>query len=164
MKKLVRPMVPEDWEQVAAIYTEGINTGNATFETVVPPWDEWNANHLPFARLAADDGGVVGWAALSPVSRRSVYSGVAEVSVYVSSESRGRGIGKQLLLKLIAESEANGIWTLQASIFPENAASIRLHLKCGFREVGTRQAIARRDGVWRNTVLLERRSKIVGVD
>lgn len=157
-------MVPEDWERVAAIYADGINTGDATFETLVPAWEDWNANHLPFARLAADAGGVVGWAALSPVSRRSVYSGVAEVSVYVSSESRGRGIGKQLLLKLIAESEANRIWTLQASIFPENAASIRLHLNCGFREVGTREAIARRDGVWRNTVLLERRSKIVGID
>jgi len=152
-----------DREQVLRIYLEGIATGQATFETDVPSWEEWDGGHLPFARLVAiSDGWVKGWAALSPVSRRTVYRGVAEVSVYVDRDWRRQGVGRVLLEKLIEASEKNGIWTLQASIFPQNEASIALHKSCGFREVGVRERIARLHGVWRNTVLLERRSKAVG--
>lgn len=161
---IIRRMVPDDWDSVRTIYADGLSTGNATFETVVPEWDVWDANHLSFARLVAVDehDNVLGWAALSPVSRRDVYRGVAEVSVYVGAGSRGHGVGKTLLNELITASEANGIWTLQASIFPENDSSVQLHRNGGFREVGTREAIAQRDGVWRNTVWLERRSRVVG--
>lgn len=152
-----------DWEKVRAIYLEGIATGHATFETEAPSWDEWNKSHLDCCRLVARQGQrIKGWAALSPVSRRHVYRGVAEVSVYVAEKFRGEGLGRALLRALITESEAAGLWTLQASIFPENAASIRLHKSCGFREVGRRERIAERNGVWRDTVLLERRSQIVG--
>ena len=150
-------------EHVLRIYVEGIATGQATFETEAPSWEEWDGGHLPFARLVAvSDGGVKGWAALSPVSRRAVYCGVTEVSVYVDRDWRGQGVGRVLLEKLIGASEKNGIWTLQASIFPQNEASIALHKSCGFRGVGARERIARLHGVWRNTVLLERRSKAVG--
>ncbi len=153
-----------DWEQVCAIYLEGIATGNSTFETEAPSWETWDAGHLSFARLVARDGErVLGWAALSPVSKRSVYRGVAELTVYVAERASGQGIGRALLEALIDESERNGIWTLQASIMVENAASIRLHLRCGFREVGRRERIGKRDGVWRDTLLFERRSTKVGV-
>jgi L-amino acid N-acyltransferase YncA len=152
-----------DGEQILRIYLEGIATGQATFETDAPSWEEWGAGHLPFARLVAiSDGVVTGWAALSPVSTRAVYAGAAEVSVYVGRDWRGQGVGHVLLEKLIEAAEKNGIWTLQAGIFPENEASIALHKNCGFREVGFRERIARLHGVWRNTVLLERRSKAVG--
>src|SRR4051812_13402397 len=140
MKKImIEPMQPQQWPQVAAIYQEGIATGHATFEMAVPSWEHWDRNHLRIARFIAGEGGnIVAWAALSPVSQRQVYAGVAEVSVYVAAASRGSGVGRQLLEALIDESERNGIWTLQAGIFPENTASIALHLACGFREVGRR--------------------------
>ena len=158
-------MEPPDWEEVATIYLEGIATGLATFETSAPSFRQWDEAHLPFARLVARRGGVVvGWAALSRVSQRSVYAGVAEVSVYVASSSRGAGIGRQLLEALIHESELNGIWTLQAGIFPENTASLALHRACGFREVGHRERIGQLNRAWRDTILLERRSSKVGVD
>lgn len=159
----IRNLVGEDWEVVSSIYVDGIATGQATFETRAPTWGEWNSGHLPAPRLVATDGDdIVGWAALSPVSRRNVYAGVAEVSVYVSSDWRGRGVGKRLLETLVVESEQNGMWTLQASIFAENLASISLHKSCGFREVGRRDRIGQMNGVWRDTILLERRSKLVG--
>ena len=158
-------MTAADWEPVLAIYLAGIATGQATFETEPPTWTNWNNAHLAAPRLVAiSDKTIVGWAALSPVSARHVYAGVAEVSVYVAEEMRGRGIGAMLLEALVKESERNGIWTLQASIFPENAASISLHNSCGFREVGTRQRIAKMKGIWRDTLLFERRSKLVGAD
>lgn len=154
-------MRPGDWEQVRAIYLEGIRGGHSTFETDAPTWDQWNESHLEFARLVMREGDdVAGWAALSPVSKRHVYRGVAEVTVYVTESKRGQGIGSALLQALIDASETNGIWTLQASIFPENKASLELHLRCGFREVGRRERIAMLSGVWRDTLLLERRSKI----
>src|SRR5262245_37775898 len=159
----IRPMSAVDWRVVARIYLEGIESGHATFETDVPSWERWDASHLSFARLVLTvEEAVKGWAALSKVSARSVYSGVAEVSVYVSAESRGQGFGGALLQALIKESEANGIWTLQASIFPENTSSIALHRRLDFREVGRRERIAKQHGVWRDTVLLERRSSVVG--
>src|SRR5262245_22685680 len=158
----IRPLVPSDWPAVLAAYEEGLATGQATFETTAPSWEQWDAAHSPHARLVAtSDDAVWGWAALAPVSRREVYSGVAEVSVYIRSEARGRGVGRLLLTSLIAESEAAGIWTLQASIFPENTASVGLCLSCGFREVGRRERIAQHVGVWRDTVLLERRSSAI---
>lgn len=154
-------MRPGDWEQVRAIYLEGIRGGHSTFETDAPTWEQWDESHLEFARLVMREGdAVVGWAALSPVSKRHVYRGVAEVTVYVTESKRGQGMGRALLQALIDASEANGIWTLQASIFPANTASLELHLRCGFREVGRRERIAMLSGVWRDTVLLERRSKI----
>jgi L-amino acid N-acyltransferase YncA len=155
----IEPMTAADWPYVRAIYQEGLEGGNATFETEAPDWQAWDAGHRPDCRLVARAGGVpIGWAALSPVSRRTVYQGVAEVTVYVAEQARGRGVGKALLQALITASEEAGIWTLQASIFPENEASIALHLVCGFRRVGYRERIGRLHGVWRNTILLERRS------
>ena len=163
MNYVIDPMSGADWERVRLIYLEGIATGHATFETDTPSREKWNDGHLQTARLVARDGeNILGWAALSPVSTRSVYGGVAEVSVYVRETERGRGTGRALLQALIAESEKNGIWTLQAGIFPENTASINLHLQCGFREVGRRERIGKLNGVWRDTTLLERRSKSVG--
>lgn len=155
-----------DWEQVRSIYLEGIATGHATFETQAPAWEKWDAAHLRAPRLVArqEGGAVVGWAALSPVSGRSVYAGVAEVSVYVREGGRGRGVGRALLAALVEESERGGVWTLQAGIFPENSASIALHRGCGFREVGRRERIGRMGDRWRDVVLLERRSRVVGVD
>jgi phosphinothricin acetyltransferase len=158
-------MTPDDWPAVLQIYLEGIATRQATFETEAPSWDAWDATHLPFARLVArQDEQVVGWAALSPVSSRLVYAGVAEVSVYVAESQRGLGLGRRLLEALIAESEANDIWTLQAVMFSENSASIALHRRCGFREVGRRERIAKLDGMWRDTMLIERRSRQIGID
>lgn len=161
---MLEPMRAADWPVVRAIYLEGIATDEATFETEAPSWEEWDAAHLSFARLLARAGdNVSGWAALSPVSRRKAYAGVAEVSVYVAAQSRGQGVGTGLLERLIEESEQNGIWTLQASVFPENAATLALHKRCGFREIGRRERISKLNGRWRDTILLERRSTIVGV-
>ncbi len=153
-------LLAEHWPAVKAIYEEGIATGNATFQTEAPEWGVWDSAHLPHSRLVAlsDAGIVVGWAALSPVSSRPVYAGVAEVSVYIAAGQRGRKIGEALLAALITESERNGIWTLQASIFPENIASLRIHAHCGFRQVGYRERIGQTHGVWRDTVLVERRA------
>jgi L-amino acid N-acyltransferase YncA len=159
----IATMQPADWPAVDRIYLEGIADGNATFETESPGWENWNAAHHQHSRLVAKDNGqVVAWAALSPVSRRRVYRGVAEVSIYVAESARGRGIGKSLLTELVRHSEQNDIWTLQAGIFPENVASIAVHKSCGFREVGVRERIGQLGGRWRSTVLLERRSPIVG--
>lgn len=153
-----------DWAPVSSIYLEGIRSGHSTFETDIPTWEQWNAGHLPIARFVMREGdAILGWAALSPTSQRHVYRGVAETTVYVAENQRGKGIGRALLEALIAESEANGIWTLQASIFPENTASLELHRRCGFRELGRRERIAQHHGVWRDTILLERRSSIVGL-
>ena len=165
MSLRIDPMLPADWRAVRAIYLEGIATREATFETESPSWEEWDACHSRFARLVARTGEtVVGWAALSPVSARQAYAGVAEVSVYVAQSHRGAGLGRQLLEALIAASEDNGIWCLQAVIFPENARSAALHRSCGFREVGRRERIGKLDGVWRDTILLERRSPKIGID
>jgi len=158
-------MLPRHWPQLRAVYLEGVETGHATFETEAPGWARWDAAHLPFARLVALDGErVAGWAALGRVSAREVYAGVAEVSVYVGREFRGAGAGRSLLAALVEASEQNGVWTLQASVFPENAASMALHRACGFREVGRRERIGRLRGRWRDTILLERRSRLVGAD
>lgn len=147
------------------IYREGIETGDATFETEVPSWPEWDARHLSECRYVANvDGRVVGWAALSPVSHRSVYRGVAEVSVYVGGDHRGQHVGSALLSRLVEESERLDIWTLQAGVFPENESSIALHKKYGFREVGTRERIGKMGSVWRDVIFLERRSTIAGQD
>lgn len=162
---VINEMQPGDWEAVRTIYGEGIATRQATFEVEVPAWEAWDTAHLPFARLVAHKGEiVVGWAALSPVSRRQVYAGVAEVSVYVARNQRGTGLGRQLLEALIAESEKHGIRSLQAVMFPENPGSVALHLRCGFREVGRRERIGKLDGAWRDTMLLERRSQRIGMD
>jgi L-amino acid N-acyltransferase YncA len=161
----IRTLLFDDWERVRSIYIEGIATGQATFETRAPSWAKWDSAHLPAPRLVATSAEhVVGWAAVSPVSSRTVYAGVAEVSVYVRNESRGKGVGRGLLESLVVDSERNAIWTLQASIFPENIASMALHKSCGFREVGRRERIGKMNGVWRDTILLERRSKVVECD
>jgi phosphinothricin acetyltransferase len=157
-------MVPNDWPNVANIYKQGIATGLATFETNVPAWETWNNSHLQQCRLVAEIGNeVVGWAALTGVSGRCVYAGVAEVSVYVSQFHKGLKIGSILLEALIKEAESNNFWTLQSGIFRENEASISLHKKCGFREVGFREKIGQLNGTWRDTVLMERRSERVGI-
>ena len=162
-KLAIEQMRPGDWAQVKAIYLEGIATGHATFETDGPSWKIWDDAHLTFARLVARDGHTIsGWAALSPVSRRQAYAGVAEVSVYVAANHRNAGVGRGLLDALIGASEGNGIWMLQAVVFPENAATIALHLRCGFREVGRRECIGKLNGEWRDTILLERRSPLTG--
>jgi phosphinothricin acetyltransferase len=151
-----------DWPAVSAIYGEGIESGDATFETRVPTWDEWNAAHLPNQRFVAYNGNIiVGWAALSPVSGRCVYAGVAEDSVYVAESARGQRVGTELLRALLADSEAAGIWMLQAGVFPENRASLKLHHACGFRTVGLRERIGKHNGVWRDVLLLERRSRVL---
>jgi L-amino acid N-acyltransferase YncA len=154
-------MRAEDWPEVAAIYAEGIASGTATFETAVPPYAAWDAAHLADHRLVAREGDtVIGWAALSPYSERAVYGGVAEDTIYVAAHARGRGIGLGLLRRLIESAESAGIWTLQAAMFPENAASIALHERCGFRTVGTRERLAKLHGVWRDVLLMERRSAL----
>jgi L-amino acid N-acyltransferase YncA len=155
----LRELLPHDWPEVSRIYAAGIATGNATFETEVPGWEEWDAAHLTEHRLVAVEGGrVVGWVALTGYSERCCYEGVADLSVYVDPASRGRGVGRALLEVLIADSERDGIWTLQAGVFPENAASLALHRRCGFRLVGVRERIGRLGGTWRDVLLLERRS------
>lgn len=159
----VRAMTREDWDRVAEIYGAGLATGNATFETEVPSWEAWDREHLASCRLVAErDGRVVGWAALAPVSERCVYGGVGEVSVYVDEAARGAGTGLRLLRALIGASEEAGLWTLQAGVFPENEASVRIHEKAGFRLVGRRERLGRLDGRWRDVLLLERRSDSVG--
>jgi L-amino acid N-acyltransferase YncA len=178
MNYRILPMRPECWPAVRAIYSEGIATGHATFETELPEWEKWDNSHRQDCRLVAvesinpvaddlvtpiDTATILGWAALSPVSVRHVYSGVAEVSVYVAAAARGKGVGKALLVSLVQESEASGIWTLQAGIFPENVASIALHKSCGFREVGIRRRLGKLGAIWRDVLLLERRSDIAGV-
>lgn len=151
------------WPQVSAIYLEGIRTGHATFQQSVPEWNEWDAGHLQHSRLVAvEEKTVAGWAALTPVSGRCVYAGVAEISIYVGEQHRGKKIGARLLNALITESERNNIWTLQAGIFPENERSLQLHTKNGFRVIGRRERIGELHGVWRDTILLERRSNVAG--
>lgn len=160
----IEPMSPDDWGDVRRIYAAGIATGDATFETEAPPWERWDATHRPGERFVARlDGAVLGWAALSPVSDRCVYGGVAEVSVYVSPDARGKGVGAKLLHRLIAASETGGVWTLQAGIFPENRGSVALHERLGFRQVGRRERLGKMNGAWRDVLLLERRSARVGV-
>jgi len=159
----VRPMTAADWDRVAEIYAEGLATGKATFETEVPTYEAWDRSHVSACRLVAEvEDRVAGWAALSPVSDRCVYGGVAEISVYVGAAARGHGVGTRLLAALVEASEAAGYWTLQAGIFAENVASVRVHEKCGFRVVGVRERLGRLDGRWRDVLLLERRSPIVG--
>jgi phosphinothricin acetyltransferase len=154
----VEAMRPDDWEHVRAIYEAGIASGNATFETAAPTWEEWDRTHLADHRLVAREaGGVVGWAALAPVSTRCAYEGLAENSVYVAPAAAGRGVGRALLSELIASAEAAGIWTIQTGIFPENGASLALHARCGFRVVGTRDRLGRHNGRWRDVVFLEHR-------
>ncbi len=161
----IRPMKPTDWEFVSQIYEEGIKTGVATFETTVPTYSDWDKAHLDTCRLVAEvNNEVLGWAALSPVSSRCVYGGVGEVSVYVSAKSRGKGVGKALMEQLIADSEADGFWTLQSGIFPDNKSSIRLHEKVGFRYIGRRERVGKLHGSWRDNLLFEKRSDTVGVN
>lgn len=157
-------MTPDDWPAVRAIYEEGIATGLGTFEIAAPSWEEWDAARLPHSRLVARESAIVGWAALSAVSKRACYAGVAEVGVYVAASARGRGVGRALLEAMIESSETHGIWTLQGSTFPENAASLALQSKCGFRVVGRRERIGKLNGAWRDTILTERRSRKVGID
>ena len=159
----LRDLRPEDWPEVRAIYEEGIRDGNATFETEPPSWERWDAAHPQVRLVAVRDGSVVGWAALSPASSRRCYRGVGEVSVYVAAEARGAGLGQKLLEELVARSEQAGYWTLTAGVFPENEASLRLHRACGFREVGVRERLGESNGVWRDVLLLERRSEAVGL-
>jgi phosphinothricin acetyltransferase len=155
----LRELRHEDWPAVKAIFEQGIAGGQATFETEAPSWEDWDRTHLEGHRLVALQGGeVVGWAALSPVSERCVYVGVAEDSVYVADEAQGRGVGRALLQRLVDGAEQDGIWTLQAGVFPENEASVELHRRCGFRVVGTRERLGQQHGVWRDVVLMERRS------
>lgn len=161
---IIKALEKKHFDSVKKIYEQGIQTNNATFQTSAPDWDEWNKNHLTHSRLIAImEDEIVGWAALTPVSGRCVYAGVAEVSVYVSVLHLGLGIGRTLLNNLILESEANGIWTLQAGIFPENLASIKLHESAGFSTLGTREKIGKMHGIWRDTLFLERRSKVIGI-
>lgn len=149
---------------IAAIYLQGLATGNASFQQSAPGWEDWDKSHLPHSRIVVMvNDRVAGWAALTAVSSRCVYAGVAEVSVYVGNEYRGKGLGKILLNELIKESEANNLWTLQSGIFPENTASIRLHEACGFRKIGYREKIGNMNGTWRDNIIMERRSKVVGI-
>jgi L-amino acid N-acyltransferase YncA len=158
----VRDLRPDDWPEVARIYREGIETGNATFETEVPSWEDWDAAYLPAHRLVAARGErVVGWVAAHAVSSRPCYRGVVEHSVYVDDELQGRGIGRALLERLFESTEAAGIWTIQTGVFPENEASLAMHEKCGFRVVGTQERLGKLDGVWRDVVVLERRSEAI---
>lgn len=160
----IRKMRSEHWAEVSKIYKEGIDTGMATFEKEIPNWKIWDVSHLTKCRLiAVIEEEIVGWAALSGVSSRCVYGGVGEVSVYVANKFKGKNVGKKLMRKLIHESELNGLWTIQSGIFPENIASIKLHEKAGFRKIGFREKIGKLDGVWKDNILLERRSKSVGI-
>ncbi|MCX6261841.1 MAG: GNAT family N-acetyltransferase [Bacteroidia bacterium] len=164
MNIVFRPMKKDDWISVAEIYRQGIESGNATFQRDIPTWDEWNQGHINTCRIVVSiDNEIAGWAALTPVSGRCVYAGIAEVSVYVSNQFKGQKIGTRLLERLISESEKEGYWTLQASIFPENKASLKIHYNLGFRNVGFREKIGKMNDIWRDTILLERRSKKVGI-
>lgn len=157
----MRPLEPSDWPEVARIYEAGIATGHATFETTVPTWEQWNAAHLADHRFVATEGdSVVGWIALTAYSDRCCYEGVADLSVYVAPKARGGGIGRLLVECAITSSERSGIWTLQAGVMAGNAASLALHRRCGFRIVGVRERLGKRDGTWRDVVLLERRSSV----
>jgi phosphinothricin acetyltransferase len=161
----IRPLAAPDWAAVRRIFEEGLATGHSTLETVAPTWEAWDASHLTAPRLVAErEATAVAWAALSPVSTRAVYRGVAEVSVYVAALARGQGVGRALLAALVTASEQAGLWTLQATILAENTASIALHQGAGFRVVGRRERLGRRLGVWRDSFLLERRSRVVEVD
>lgn len=161
----IRTLIKADWPAVAAIYKEGLDTEVATFETKIPSWKQWDSSHISDCRLVAENENIIcGWAALSPASRRIVYKGVAEVSIYIAASARGLKVGQRLLSRLISESEKAGFWTLQAGVFPENKASIALHQKMGFRMIGFRERIASRNGKWHDNCLLERRSKIRGID
>jgi phosphinothricin acetyltransferase len=165
LKLKIKHINTEDWPAIANIYNQGIDTGVATFETEVPTWKQWDASHIKSCRLAAwIDKQLIGWAALSAVSSRCVYGGVAEVSVYVDTDSNGKGIGSILLKNLINESEKEGLWTLQSGIFPQNIASIKLHEKLGFRKIGYREKVGKLHGIWYDNILMERRSKIIGID
>ena len=158
-------MQTSDWEQVSQIYAQGIATGFATFEQDIPGFQSWDQAHIDQCRLVAEEGDeVLGWAALSPVSSRCVYGGVGEVSVYIATDSRGKGVGKLLLQRLIEKSEKAGFWTLQSGIFPENKASIHLHEKVGFRYIGKRERVGKINGSWKDNLLFEKRSNIVGID
>ena len=158
----LRDLRSEDWLEVARIFEEGIRTGNATFETEVPSWEDWDAAHLAEHRFVAErDGRVIGWAALLPGSSRGCYAGVAEVSLYVAQDARSEGVGSALLAAAVESSERGGIWTLQTSVFPENEPSLRLLRRFGFREIGTRERIGRLHGIWRDVVLVERRSEVI---
>ena len=162
---IIEEMSNESWETVQRIYNAGIATKNATFQTEAPEWEAWDQSHRKDCRLIAKiDDNIAGWAALSNVSNRCVYAGVSEVSIYIDPAFRGMGVGDQLMKQLITVSEKHGIWTLQAGIFPENEASIALHLKNGFRILGIREKIGKMEFVWRDTVMFERRSKVVGID
>jgi L-amino acid N-acyltransferase YncA len=154
----IRDLTAADWPEVAAIYADGIATGNATFETEVPTWETWDAAHRGIRLVADDEGEIAGWATLTPVSSRCCYRGVGENSVYVAERTRGRGVGRLLLERLVERAEADGFWTIEAGIFPENAASVALHVACGFRIVGTRERLGEMNGVWRDVLFLERRS------
>lgn len=159
-----RPLTSEDWRSVSNIYLQGIKTGNATFENTVPDWHLWDAKHLKPCRIITEhNNAIIAWAALVPVSLRAAYSGVAEISIYVSNDFKGKGAGLKLLQELISESEKEGFWMLQSVIFPENIASIKIHEHSGFRQVGFREKIAKMNGIWRNTLLYERRSRITGI-
>ena len=162
----IEEMKESDLEEVLKIYLEGINTGIATFQNSIPTLDDWNNGHIKYCRLVAKSNRqVLGFIALSPTSSRCVYSGVAEVSIYIGENYRGLGIGKTLLTDLIKLSEENNFWTLQSGIIRENTSSIELHKKCGFREIGIREKVAKMDnGLWHDTVLMERRSKLIGID
>lgn len=161
----IRAMTLNDWPDVAAIYADGILSRRATFETTVPSWEQWDCSHTPDCRLVADrDAAVIGWAALSPVSSRAVYKGVADISIYIARNAHGQGVGKLLMNTLIADSEEHGFWMLQAGILSYNEVSLAFHEACGFREVGRREKIGMLDGVWRDVILMERRSTVVGVE
>ena len=162
---LIEEMKDTDWEYVKSIFQEGIDTGNATFQTETPTWEEWDKGHTEACRFVArlaDE--IIGWVALSPISSREAFRGVAEVSIYLSKNAAGKGIGSKLLSHLIQESEKSGFWTIQSMIFPENIGSIKLHHKHGFQETGTHQRMGKLNGVWRDVVRLEYRSEAVGID
>lgn len=166
MKYTIEEMQPSDWEQVKNIYLEGIQTGTATFQAGAPSWEDWNKGHLGVCRFVArSEKGVLGWVALSPTSGRDCYRGVVEVSIYIGTNFQGQGIGTELLRRVVSCSEENGIWSLYCAIIRENAASIETHKKCGFREIGIKEKVAKMsNGVWHDVVLMERRSKTVGID
>ncbi|WP_278352494.1 MULTISPECIES: GNAT family N-acetyltransferase [Weeksellaceae] len=160
-----KPVTEENFTELVEIYSQGIATNIATFQNDLPIWKDWDIGHLNFCRISLyENNKMIGWTALSPVSSRCVYSGVAEVSVYVATDARGKGVGQILLNELIRQSEANGIWTLQSGIFAENKPSIKLHENCGFRIVGYREKIGKKNGVWKDSILMERRSQLIGIN